>query len=210
MVNLALAQMHSPRQLFATAGVMVLLTALPDMTELDLLPDFWTGLYPVTYYVIGAVINRLQPKLSRAACLLGTAAVVMGMGLASVLLTDGAFSEGLTSGYGGPWVTLTVTLLFLGLYRIPMPAGCAKVLAWISGGCFEGYLLSRLLDVWLYDCFPQWHTPGKYPLLFFCVTVPIFLFAILSGKAVHSVSQRIYQCCCKGKPNAAQCKALQS
>ncbi len=191
IVNLALAQIHEPRQLLGIAGVMVLLTALPSITDLNLLPDYWTGLYPITYYVIGAVIHRLQPKWPHTLSLLGAAVVVMGMGLASVLLTDEGFSKGLSSGYGGIWVSCTVTLLFIGLYRLSIPARAAKVLAWVSGGCFEGYILSRLLDVWVYDLFPQWHTPAKYPLLFVCVTIPIFLFAVLSGKAVHSISQHL-------------------
>lgn len=191
LVNLALAQIQQPRHLLGIAGVMILLTALPSITKLDLLPDYWTGLYPITYYVIGAVIHRLQPKWPSVLCLLGTGLVVMGMGLSSVLMTDEGFSDGFTSGYGGTWVTITVTLLFIGLYRLPIPKLSAKVLAWLSGGCFEGYILSRLMDVWAYDLIPQWHTPAKYPLLFLCVTIPIFLFAVLSGKTVHSLSQWI-------------------
>ena len=64
-----------------------------------------------------------------------------------------------------------------------------KVLAWMAGGCFEGYILSRLLDVWVYDLVPQWHTPEKYPLLFLCVTVPIFILALLAGKGVNLLTQ---------------------
>ncbi len=191
IVNLALEQMHTSRQLTGIAGVMILLTALPSATDLDVLPDYWTGLYPITYYIIGAVISRRQPKLPGKLCLSGVALSVMGQGLASVLLTDEGFSKGFTAGYGGLWVTLTVTLLFLGLYRISIPQKWAKVLAWISGGCFEGYILSRLVDVWAYAAIPQWHTPEKYLLLYICVTIPIFIFSVLSGKLVHSLSQLI-------------------
>ena len=191
VLNLSLRQMQTPRQLTGFAGLMLFLTALPTVTDLDLLPDYWTCLYPITYYVIGAVICRLQPKISTLLCLLGAAAAVMGQGLASVLLTDNGFSEGYTAGYGGLWVTLTVTLLFLGLYHISLPRNLAKILAWCSGGCFEGYLLSRLMDVWVYDLFPRWHTPEKYGLLYLCVTIPVFIFSVLSGKLVHSISGHI-------------------
>lgn len=189
VINLTLRQMHTLRQLIGFAGVMVLMTSLPTVTTLDLLPDYWTCLYPFTYYVIGAVICRLQPKPSTWLCLLGAAVSAMGQGLASVLLTDKGFAEGFTSGYGGPWVTLTVTLLFLGLYHISVSPKLSKLLAWVSSGCLEGYLLSRLMDVWAYDAIPQWHSPEKYVLLYLCVTVPIFIFSVLSGKMVHSVTQ---------------------
>ena len=188
-INLILAQLKTEKQLFWAAGTMIFLTALPSITAIDLIPDFWVSLYPITYYVIGAVIRRLQPQFKPRLCLLGAAAVSMGLGLITLATADQTFSDGYVSGYGGFWVTLTVTLLFLGLYRLPISPKPAKVLAWCSGGVFEGYILSRLLDVWAYNLFPQWHTPSKYGLLFLCVSIPIFLLAMLSGKAVHSLSE---------------------
>ena len=193
ILNLALCCMQKKRELIGFAIVMLFLTAVPNLTDLDLLPDYWTGLYPITYYVIGAVIARLQPKVPPLLCLLGVAISVMGQGMASVLMTDQGFSEGFTAGYGGLWVTLTMTLLFVGLYRIHLPSGCQKIMAWASGGCFEGYILSRLLDTWLYSMVPQWHHPEKYVLLYICVTIPIFIFAVLAGKGTHAISQMIWR-----------------
>lgn len=193
VLNLGLRSMKSRKSLIGFAGVMLLLTAVPNLTGLDILPDYWTCLYPITYYVIGAVIARLQPKPSTLLCLLGAAVSVMGQGLASVLMTNEGFSEGFTAGYGGLWVTLTVTFLFLGLYHIDMPSRLGKILAWASGGCFEGYILSRLLDTCLYEAIPQWHHPANYIALYLCVTIPIFIFSVLAGKLTHMTSQAIWK-----------------
>lgn len=187
-INLILSHLKSYRELMWFAGTMAALTALPGITALNLIPDYWTVLYPITYYVIGAVIRRLQPKFETGFCLAGAFSVSMALGLVSVLTTDEGFSKGFTTGYGGFWVTLTVTLLFLGLYRLEIPKIPAKVLAWCSGGVLEGYILSRLLDVWVYSLFPQWHTPAKYGLIFLFVSIPIYICAILSGNAVHRIS----------------------
>ena len=185
LINLVLERLTEPKQLFWLAGTMVVLTALPSVTELNLVPDYWTSLYPVTYYVLGAVIRRLQPKLPRWACLSGAAAIAMGLGLVSVLTSAKVVNDGFGQGYGGFWITAMVALLFLGLYQLNIGESEAKILAWMAGGCFEGYILSRLLDVWVYGLLPQWHTPAKYPLLFLCVTVPVFIISLLAGKAVN-------------------------
>ena len=79
----------------------------------------------------------------------------------------------------------------LGLYRLQPGEKLTRVLAWMAGGCFEGYILSRLLDVWLYNCFKQWHSPEYYPLLFICVTIPIYIFAIVTGKITHEIAVKI-------------------
>ena len=186
LVNLALNQLQRPRDLLGMAGLLAMLTALPSMTPINLAPDFWGGIYPLTYYVIGAVIQRLQPQVRPWLGLLGAAVIAVGLGLVSALSTDEGFSSGFTQGYGGFWVTAMVTFLFLGFYRVRASAVTGKILAWAAGGCFEGYILSRLLDVWAYARFPQWHSPEYYPLLFLCVTIPIFISSVLMGKLVHA------------------------
>lgn len=191
LLNLALGQLKTKRELLLAAGVMVLLTAAPSATALDLLPDYWVGLYPLTYYIIGGVIRRLQPKIHPLAGAAGAMGLAMLLGAVSVLSAGEGFSSGFTQGYGGFWVTAMVTCLFLGLYRMQVGKCTGKVLAWAAGGCFEGYILSRLLDVWAYELLPQWHTPEKYPLLFIAVTIPIYLCAIVMGKLTHWPVERL-------------------
>lgn len=188
VINLALQQLKTTKQLLIVAAIAFCVTALPGITNANWIPNYWTSLYPFTYYILGAVIRRLQPKLHTGLGLAATAAWVGIMGLLSLLLTDKGFNEGLNQGYGGFWVTIMVVLLFMSLYHVELKGRSAKVLAWMAGGCFEGYLLSRLLDVWIYGAVPQWHNPKYYLLILLCITVPVFLFSILSGKAVHGLT----------------------
>lgn len=193
IINLALGQMADRRGLLGIAGTMLVLTALPSLTPLHVLPEYWTALYPLTYYTIGAVIRRLDPALPSGYCLLGSIGTACFMGLLSALTArGGVFTDGFPQGgNGGFLTTVMVTFLFLGIYRLPLHRVFSKVLAWLSGGVFEGYLLSRLLDVWVYGCFPGLHSPEFYPILFLCATVPIFCISLLSGKAVHSLAEKI-------------------
>ena len=65
------------------------------------------------------------------------------------------------------------------------------VLSWLSGGVFEGYILSRLFDVWIYGTVPQWHDPENYGKIFLCITIPVFILSLLAGKLVNAVSGAI-------------------
>lgn len=191
MINLALERIQNHRTLLFLAGSCLFVTTAHSATAIDLIPNYWSSLYPLTLYVLGAVIRRLQPKLPVWSCLGAAALTAMGLGLVSLFTADKGFSSGFTQGYGGFWITLMVVALFLGIYRLQTGDRTGKVLGWLSGGVFEGYILSRLLDVWIYDLVPQWHTPEKYPLIFVCITIPVFLVSLLAGKALHTLSVAI-------------------
>jgi len=80
-----------------------------------------------------------------------------------------------------------VSLIFLTFYRVKLKPRTAKIAAWMAGGVFEGYLLSRLFDVWIYGEFKQWHEPQFYPLILLVITVPVFLCSVLMGKGTHAL-----------------------
>lgn len=193
IINLALDQLSSPGQHYLIAFIMVLISAAPSITSYAILPDYWTSIYPLTYYTLGAVIRRCHPKVPPLLSLSVDALTLCGMGLASLLSTDEGFYEGFGQGYGGFWVTVVVVCLLLSVYRLKTTPRFAQVLRWLSGGCFEGYLLSRLFDVWLYGQFPQWHSPEKYPLIFIFVTIPIFIVSILTGRLLHECSVKLFK-----------------
>lgn len=188
ILNLALQQITDRRKLLILVGSCLFATTMHSITTIDLIPNYWSAMYPITLYVLGAVIRRLQPKLPAWSCLLTAALTAMGLGLVSLLTADKGFSSGFTQGYGGFWVTIMVAALYLGIYRLRVSDRISKLLQWVSGGVFEGYILSRLLDVWVYGLVPQWHTPGKYPLIFLCITIPVFILSLLAGKLVHTIS----------------------
>ncbi len=194
VINLGLKQMDD-KTLTWFAIIMVFATSAHNATALDIIPNYWSSLYPVTYYILGALIRRRQPRVKAWMGLGGALLISMGLALSSILTTDEGFSKGFTQGYGGIWTMLTATGVFLGLYRVKVSRGTAKVLAWASGGVFEGYLLSKIFDIWTYPMFRQLHKPEFWFILFFIVTVPTFLCTLVLGKAVSvaadTVSNRI-------------------
>lgn len=193
VINLAMERLREPKELLWLLGTMVTMTALPSLTSAPVLPDYWVGIYPLTYYIIGGVIRRLRPEVPVWKGLLGAGVTAIGMGTASLISTDGGkFSDGFAQGgNGGFLTTLMVSLLFLGVYRVEAGPKFRRVLAWLSSGVLEGFLLSRLLDVWVYNAVSFWHTPENYWLIFICVTVPVFLISITAGHYVHKLAVRL-------------------
>ncbi len=189
--NLAMERLHSSRQLLWLAGTMVAVTALPSITELSLVPDYWTALYPLTYYVLGAIIRRLSIKIRPWQGLSVAAFTAIGLGIVTLSSSNGTISESYGQSFGGFWITLIVLCVFLSLYHLSIGRRFTQVLAWASGGCFEGYLLSHLLDGWIYQAVPAWRSPEQYPAAFFCLTIPIFLCSIVMGKALHTLVQAL-------------------
>jgi len=191
LINLILRHIRTDKELYAFAGLMVFLTALPSATVFPIVPDYWVSMYPATYYVIGAVIRRVQPKVKWWQGISMLAVTLAIMATISVQSTDEGFSKGFTQGYGGFWATLVAVMVFLCLYRLNIRGKFGKIVTWLSAGCMEGYLLSIVLDRSLYQLLPQWHKPEMYPALFVCATVPIFICSILAGRGVHTLSAAI-------------------
>ena len=188
LVNMALDKVTDPKKQWFLAFALLFITVGHSAHKINLIPDYSGSFYPLALYTLGAVIRRTQPKVPAWLGLGVAALTAMGLGYVSLKTATNGFSSGYSQGYGGFWVVLMVAALFLGVYRLRVGDQTGKVLAFMSGGVFEGYILSRLLDVWIYGRVPQWHTPEKYPLIFLFVTIPVFLVSLSAGKIVNMVS----------------------
>ncbi len=187
-VNMVLEHLQGTKQLLALVITMLTITALPGGTPLQLLPDHWRSLYPLTYYILGAAVKRLQPNIQPW---LGVAAVLVMsllLGGATVLSTDGTLSAAFTQEFGDIWIAIIVVCLFTALYRVELNGRTGRILAFGAGGCYGGYLLSHLLDAWCYKLAPQWHAPAHYTALFGLITIPIFITSLLGGKLLQLVT----------------------
>ena len=215
ILNLAVNSIHDNKRLWLLVLTLVCITSLPAETKVKgpdgnyaLIPDYWSGIYPITLYLIGAAIRKTKPKVPGWVGLTVAAAVAVGLGYNSLMTATKGFSSGYTQGYGGFWIMIMVTGLFLGVYNRKLPKPVGKTLAFFSGGVFEGYILSRLFDVWIYspnsyktwnggilapfgELVAQWHDPRYYWLIFLCITIPVFIISLTAGKVVNSISALI-------------------
>lgn len=188
-VNMLLCQLKDGKHLLVFVCVMLTLTALPGATPLNFLPDHWRNLYPLTYYILGAVVRRVQPRVTPWMGI-GTAVVMaLALGGATVLSTDGNLGNALTWEFADLWIAVMAVCLFVSLYRVETGPVLEIILSFGANGCYGGYLLSHLLDAWCYKLVPQWRTPARYPKLFLFVTVPIFLVSVLGGRVLQKLTR---------------------
>lgn len=200
-VNIILLHLQSAKALLGFAAVMLVITALPGATPWGICPDYWRGIYPLTYYILGAIARRIQPKINPWFGIAGALMMSAVLGAATVLSTDGSLSEALTWEFPDLWIVFIVVCLFIALYRVRIPPVLSRILAFGAGGCYGGYLLSHLFDAWCYKLVSQWRTPEKYWLIFFCVTVPIFIISLLLGALLAKVIQLL----CPHRKETSKC-----
>lgn len=185
-VNMVLARLQDAKALLGLCAVMLVITALPGATPVVALPDHWREIYPLTYYILGAAVRKLQPKINPWIGAFCAIAVSTALGAATVLSTDGKLSDALVWEFPDLWIVCIAVSLFVSLYRIRIPG---RILAFGASGCYGGYLLSHLFDAWCYKLLPSWRTPDRYALVFFCVTLPIFTVSVLLGAMLERISK---------------------
>lgn len=196
-VNRMLQQLKTPKQFAVLCSVMLFLTAVPGAFSVSLV-SFWRTMYPLTYYFLGAAVRKYQPKINTLLGLCLSVFVSVCLGAVTSISTDGNLSSARTWEFADLWICISVFFLFLSLYRLTPARPVSRILAFLSGGCFGGYLLSHLLDAWMYDRFPGWNHPEGYPKLFVVVTIPIFLLSVLAGKVLDVLVSSV----CKRKTRA--------
>lgn len=171
----------SNKMLLSFAAVLLFLSALPGLTPWIVVPDFYKYLYPVSYYVIGAIFRRFQPKIKPLYGILAALVSALLMGAVTVLSTDGTFQSAITWSFGDLGMVIVSVGLFAGLYRVKLPASVSRFLAFAATGSFGAYLLSHLLDAQFYNLVMSWRQEGRFLLIFICVSFPIYLASMAMG-----------------------------
>jgi surface polysaccharide O-acyltransferase-like enzyme len=196
-INLSLKQL-STKGLLGFSAILLFLSALPGLTPWVVVPSFYQFLYPVSFYVLGAIFRRVQPKIHPLAGLGAALASALVMGAGTVLSTDGVFSEAITWSFGDLGMVIVSVGLFAGMYRLKLPTSLGKFLAFAGTGSYGAYMLSHLLDAQFYRFVMPWRREGRFLLIFLCVSVPIYIASMVMGigldrivKLLLSLGQKI-------------------
>lgn len=190
LVNLAVAQINEKQLLWLCAGV-VAVTALPGATTLPIFPTYWRAAFPLCYYLLGAAVRKLQPRVRVWQGIAAALGIALCLGIVTLLSTDGKLETALTWEFGDLWIVLITLCLFVSLYRLPLGARTGRIAAWCAKGCFGGYLLSHLLDSWAYAQFPALCKPQWYGILFLIGTVPIWLVCMAAGRVLDRAANAL-------------------
>ncbi|MBR2714699.1 MAG: acyltransferase family protein [Ruminococcus sp.] len=192
-INMALKYIgENKKHMYVLAAALLFMTALPGITTKEIAPDYWRIAYPITYYVLGAIVRKLQPEISTWLGLLEAFMMAGLMALYTISSGVRTYKEQKPQfEFQDLWIVFIVFFLFISLYRVSIPDKLAKVLAFMSSGCFCGYLISSVFDAYFYKLVPQWKNPDDYFLIFICVTIPIYIASMLCGVILQKITDLI-------------------
>lgn len=159
----------------------------------ELLPNYWTGLYPITYYYLGCYLkeNKLPIKTGSNVILLIVFAIINGS-FNYYRSHNSLFVEGPWQQYGSLF-TVIQTVLFFTLFdnldynNFPKMASCW--LQKISSLCFGGYLLSWIFDLLFYEILNEKVPTMPVRLNYYVLVVPCVFVCSL---ALSYVIEQIY------------------
>ena len=202
--------LKSQREKQVLLGTMILLTAMPLVVNIyiddlewfadpassqdyvKILPTYWTGLYPVTYYFIGCYLREFKLKLTARSNLLLSVLVFFINGTFNYYRSHGAcFIKGPWQEYGSFLIMVQTVLVFSffdALQEHHFPKWAARILPKMAGSCFGAYLLSWIFDVTIYKFLTERVSPmplriGYLPL----TTLLVFICSMVLSWMIHQV-----------------------
>lgn len=169
-------------------------TVVPDRQ----LFDYWSALYPLTYYCIGAYLAENKPKIQTRywALLLFASAVLLALG--SYVRDYGENFRALPfTGYNSVYV-LAVSVLFFQMVRSlnlsALPGGVCRLIRMAAKATLPAYLVSYCFDCSLYERLCLRVPLASDQLPYYFLLVPInFIGSLLIGYVVALLGDLLFK-----------------
>lgn len=191
ILNAAIKQIKSDSKLALVTILLVMTTSFSVATPLLIFPAYWEMAYPLSYYMIGATIKRINPTAKNWK--LGLIIIIMafGTGIATLVSTDNDLEYAIKWEFGAVWIMIIAVCIFLIFYRAKLKTFTSGIVRFIANGSFPAYMLSNLTDAWIYKLIPEWRNPKYYIWSFIIMTIPSYLFWVTVGNGVNWIVKRI-------------------
>lgn len=177
-LNIVYHGMKSHGQKLALIATLLFLTALPailntfnlvtegwwampsaDHSYNKLIPEWWTGIYPITYYFIGSYLREFPLRLNKWVNLLLLIASAALVGAYNFYrLRGSAFFYGAFLNNGSLFVVIVSVLIFSLVSERDMrhlPSPLRGLLEIVSGWTLAAYLVSPIFDMTFYPKFNE-------------------------------------------------------
>lgn len=192
-LNLIYNGLRTQKQRLMLVATFFILSVLPSFLNsyVQLYSLWWTRLYPLCYYFLGAYLADYMPRISWKKLLVWLLSLLGAFSLYFYFHYDGQ-GQALTEIYQTSWqIFILAVLLFVFLYRLPldsMPELFRRCIGFIAGLTLPAFLMSWISDSMIYPvlmaALPA--GPARYPWLM--LTAPLsFCLALLMAKLVMIV-----------------------
>lgn len=180
------------------------LTGLPSIfsnmsLKINIFPDYWVGLYPITYYFIGCYLKEYKLKFNKLILVCCTGLLLFFQTVFTFFYSynDVLDWNNFMGGFGSIITTGVATLIFLTLYDIDIKnITLSKIISKISICSFDMYLLSYIVDKIIYPKidFSEHFSYIKYsyiPLLVFLISLILALIKDIIFKIILILYRRL-------------------
>lgn len=165
----------------------------PSDYTYDIVPDYWTICYPITYYFIGMYFRDYQPKLNKLVNIVFIILASLVPTLLEFIAADGGpFADYVMNGFNSVSAFVIALLVFWLLYDLDLSVRPIRLLVSDVAKCsLSIYLFSNLVEKILYA-----HTPAAFPLRLPIMVLLVFVFSYAAAKVqdlVFAVIRLIYR-----------------
>lgn len=160
-LNILYEHLQSKKEKYILVISLAFLTFIPQITKsfqvndtwLDITPDYWQIIYPITYFYIGKMIKEFQPKIPLVKRILFfVIALAIPCTFCYLYTTETQYAWFIFNGFEALTNALTAVAIFLLFYdynkKIPI---IGNIITEISICSFEMYLFSSIWDKYLYS-----------------------------------------------------------
>lgn len=162
-LNILYDNLKSKREKYTLVISLVFLTFIPQIVKsfkigdmwLDITPDYWQIIYPITYFYIGKLIKEFKPNLSIAKRIIFfMMALAIPCTFCYIFSTETQYAWYIFNGFEALTNAITAIAIFLMFYDFNKKTPVVnKVITEISICSFEMYLFSSIWDKFLYSKF---------------------------------------------------------
>lgn len=221
-LNLIYNNLPSKKAKFVLIATFFVLTSLPSIINvydifsptwwknpasstayLKLIPAWWTGIYPLTYYFIGCYLIEYKPKMNIWKNILLIILTLLVYGTYCIWRSYNVpFASGAWEAWGSPFNVVLTVLVFIFFFNRDyrnIPHLISRVFAVLSDCCLGGYLVSWIFDSAFYPILNLKISEMPKRLEYYFIIVPVIYLCSLTLSFVinliYSAGKRVCTLC---------------
>ena len=183
---------RSRQILIATLFCVVCIPIAINRHGSRLIPDYWSEIYPLLYYFMGAYIREYRPRIPKRTLAIIVAAICLVNPVVNALLIHGRPQWLIVSQVCGIGAAILAPTVFMLLYDIEVKSSALKkCFMHVSLLSLDMYLISYIADNTLYPYFMErWYVNQSQFGAFFFVIVPL---VFVSSFAFSWIKMRLFR-----------------
>ena len=153
-----------------------------DGVKLEIIPDWWSKIYPFIYYFIGAYINEYKIEINKKKGIIIFILILLIETILSYIYNyNNKFSTDFLGGYNSLQTIVISTIFFLLLYKVNIKNKITlKIITNISKLSLDIYLFSYIIDLIIYKNLNLYlTTPEQYLKYMVPIILTIFILSYL-------------------------------